>query len=119
MRIAITLARAHGEEAFTLIADNTVPFREQLAAFKAVNLKTHPEFAELMIWQSDAGIVKRARFAAPGSVKQTEPVKTEPANAEPVNAAPAPDANLKAPEPPRKAAAPAPEPKNPVKPAKR
>lgn len=74
-RTFLTIARRHGETHAEVIFGPDVPHAEQVAALKA-NIgqgKAHREFAEIQLWASDEGIVRRHKFrAAP------EPIREEP-----------------------------------------
>lgn len=66
MRLATTIARAHGAETFQTITGPEVGVAEQHDAFKALRAShTHPDHAEVQVWESKRGCVRRQRFAPP------------------------------------------------------
>jgi hypothetical protein len=71
MRHAITLIRPHGEPHLRVVAGPDVPVNEQVSAFKdltrSAERRQHPEIAEVQVWTSSNGCIKRAKFDAPTS----------------------------------------------------
>ncbi len=68
MRLATTIARPHGAETFQTIAGPEVGIAVQHDAFKALRASsTHPEFAEVQVWESKRGCVRKQRFSPPVS----------------------------------------------------
>ncbi len=66
MRLATTIARAHGEEQFRTVTGPEVGIAEQHNAFKALLVsRSHPDFAEVQLWESRRGRVRQQRFAPP------------------------------------------------------
>lgn len=65
-RSALTLVRFHGTATLVVAIGTAVDFSRHLERFKQLNEKReHPQIAEIQIWQSDSGMVKRAQFKAP------------------------------------------------------
>jgi hypothetical protein len=64
MRLFITIGRKHGDEAFSVISGPDVSADEQKIGFKDLVVGEH-DYAELQLWNSSGGVVKRKKFAEP------------------------------------------------------
>lgn len=64
MRLALVIARRHGEDSFTVVVPPGLPHlvREEYHALIEVPAS---EFGELQMWTSDEGIIKRKSFPPP------------------------------------------------------
>lgn len=68
MRLATTIGRAHGAEKFQTVTGPEIGVAEQHNAFKALRATaSHPTFAEVQVWESGRGCVRKQRFAAPSA----------------------------------------------------
>ncbi|HEV7405167.1 MAG TPA: hypothetical protein VGO11_19645 [Chthoniobacteraceae bacterium] len=71
MRTAVTIGRRHEEDAPEVLAGPAVPIREQQQVFRAATrTREHPEYAELELWTSDEGCVKRRKFSPPAAAME-------------------------------------------------
>ena len=63
MRTALILAREHGEPHLAVISGPEIPVHQQVSRFKGliVTSASH-DFAEIQLWESDAGMTNRKRF---------------------------------------------------------
>jgi len=72
MRTAILMARRHGQTGFELVLGPETPIVEQREAFKDFQRqypKSHPEFGEIQLWESDRGEVKTFKVLSPEEVE--------------------------------------------------
>ena len=68
MRQAITIARPHGQETFEVLTGPEVPITQHHAEIKEARANpTHPEYAEIQVWESGKGRVRRQRFDEPAA----------------------------------------------------
>lgn len=71
MRTAIILARKHGAKNFTMVSGPEVGVVEQRNGFKEfLRGDSHPEFAEVQLWESDGGIQKNGKRPSPAELTE-------------------------------------------------
>ena len=70
MRQAITIARRHDKPEFRVIAGPELPIQEHHKRFGVMRgFSVDPDFADVELWESGRGRVKRHRFAKPAPEK--------------------------------------------------
>lgn len=78
MRTAITVAIPHDGPA-VFLSGPSVPIDTQKTEIKKLKgLREHPEYAEVQLWESGAGIVSRAKLDKPKPATSSEPPVEEP-----------------------------------------
>ena len=66
MRQAITIGRRHDAPTFKVIAGPELPIAEHHKRFKTMReFRDDPDFAEVELWESGRGRVRRHRFSKP------------------------------------------------------
>ncbi|CAN5458574.1 hypothetical protein BH20VER3_BH20VER3_00490 [soil metagenome] len=66
MRIYLTLARKHDEEYFSVLAGPEIGANEQKDGFKDMMVvDDEHEYAEIQLWNSSGGMIKRKKFDPP------------------------------------------------------
>lgn len=75
-RYAITTATPHGETLPQVVRGPEISIAEHKQEFRQLAASsTHPEYSEVQLWESDAGIVRKIRLRPPAAERK----KSEPA----------------------------------------
>ncbi len=73
-RFALITGIKHDEKAPVVISEPSTPFDEQRTKFKAfLASREHPEFCEVHLIHSDAGIVRTKKFVKAGTPAMARP----------------------------------------------